>query len=97
MKAQVGDYVLATKYHDGDTGDHYCVGFLSKIDGDRFHVVDNSRKSFRANGFRRVERITGLEGYYLVNEIFPNLLPDGDLSIWEHLELIRLREERSRS
>ncbi len=23
----VGDYVLATKYHDGNPQDHWCVGF----------------------------------------------------------------------
>ena len=23
-----GDYVLATKYADGDPRDHFCVGFL---------------------------------------------------------------------
>lgn len=62
MKATIGDYVLATKYDDGDPGDHWVCGFLAEVldryDPPRYDVVDNDRKSFRGNGFRRVERIS---------------------------------------
>lgn len=65
-----GDYVLATKYSDGDPGDPFCVGFFdSTYDhfGESRHlVVDNEGKQFRFNGFRRVEKISDAEGHYLV-------------------------------
>lgn len=65
-----GDYVLATKYSDGDPGDQYAVGFydgiLPKIGGDRYLVVDSQGRQFRGNGFRRVEPITPAEGRWLI-------------------------------
>lgn len=73
---QSGDYVLATKYEDGDPGDQFAVGFfygmLPKVGGDRYIVVDADGKSFRGNGFRRCEQITSEQGKWLVahlNEI----------------------------
>lgn len=73
-----GDYVLATKYHDGDPGDQYAVGrfagMLPKIGGDRYLVMDNDGKQFRANGFRRCEPITDAEGRWLI-ERFPEFQP----------------------
>jgi hypothetical protein len=65
-----GSYVLATKYNDGDPGDHYAVGYLnSPLDHfgqKRYIVVDNNGKPFRANGFRRCEEITDSEGRWLI-------------------------------
>lgn len=75
---QLRDYVLATKYSDGDPGDHYAVGFLRQIDqryGDiRYIVVDNNETPFRANGFRRCESITDAEGRWLIQH-FPDFKP----------------------
>ena len=72
---QKGDYVLATKYADGDPGDQYAVGFfdsmLPKMGGDRYMVVDNGGKQFRGNGFRRCEPITDAEGRWMI-ERFPH-------------------------
>lgn len=71
---ELGDYVLATKYSDGDPGDHYAVGYLERIDmrhDIRFIVVDNDKKPFRANGFRRCAQITEEEGHWLI-EHFPD-------------------------
>lgn len=68
----IGGYVLATKYHDGDTGDQYAVGFFDGrierygLEYPRFNVVDSAGKNFRGNGFRRVEAITNEEGKWLV-------------------------------
>ncbi len=66
----VGDYVLATKYSDGDPGDHFAVGWLKEIYDHygqrRYIVVDAAGKSFRANGFRRCETITADRGDWLV-------------------------------
>jgi len=65
-----GDYVLATKYHDGDPADPFVVGFfagmLPKIGGDRYLVNDASGNPFRANGFRRARRISARRGAWLV-------------------------------
>lgn len=58
---RIGDYVLATKYADGDPGDQWCVGWLTGTtahDPPRYDVVDNDGQLFRGNGFRRAERIT---------------------------------------
>ena len=96
-----GDYVLATKYSDGDPGDHWCVGFfdsmLPKISEDRYMVTDNDGKQFRGNGFRRCQSITHEQGRFLVEN--QHLIDtsqhafyyteDGDkvgLSLWDWLD-----------
>lgn len=52
-----GDYVLATKYHDGDPCDHFFVGFYRGKLGDRYLVEDLGGRLARATGFRRCQRI----------------------------------------
>ena len=69
-----GDYVLATKYNDGDPGDHYAVGWFESRLADRYIVVDSTGKPFRANGFRKCQKITDAEGRWLV-EHFPDMVP----------------------
>lgn len=65
-----GDYVLATKYGDGDPGDEWAVGIfdrmLPKEGGDRFMVVDYYGKQFRGNGFRRCKKISEERGAWLL-------------------------------
>jgi hypothetical protein len=69
-----GDYVLASKYKDGDPGDHFCVGFYAESYdhfGEIRHLVtDKEGKNFRANGFRRVARIGRNRGAWMVTH-FP--------------------------
>lgn len=71
-----GDYVVATKYSDGDPGDHFCVGYLTETydhyGQTRFIVVDADGKPFRANGFRRCEPITEPQGRWLIDH-FPEI------------------------
>jgi hypothetical protein len=74
------DYVLATKYRDGDPGDHFVVGFLKGMLGDRYLVADGSGNLFRANGFRRCEKISGDIGYLIVKN--GKLLEQSCSSIW---------------
>lgn len=65
----IGDYVLATKYSDGDPGDHWCVGFLKAVmdyDPPRYDVVDGNGQSFRGNGFRRIKCISAERGAWLL-------------------------------
>jgi hypothetical protein len=65
-----GDYVLATKYRDGDPQDHWCVGFYAKefwVSSRRRHdIVDDEGVLFRHNGFRRVQHISQQEGDWLI-------------------------------
>jgi len=77
----IGDYVLATKYRDGDPCDHFCVGFYSGILGDRYLVVDENKNQFRTNGFRRCERISKRVGEVLV-KCMPTIGDKPGPSIW---------------
>jgi hypothetical protein len=66
-----GDYVLATKWNDGDPQDHWAVGFYKyriarPVASDRHIVVDSEGVPFRASGFRRVKKITPARGQWLL-------------------------------
>jgi len=81
-----GDYVLATKYRDGDPGDQWCVGYFSHMlvtnSGkvtDRY-MVTGENGMFRANGFRRCERISADVGNALVRAI--PLIEQSRHSLW---------------
>lgn len=88
-RVDIGEYVLATKYDDGDPCDHFFVGFVSEYTWhDRYIVVDNDGKSARANGFRRAEVITKEEGHALVAK-FPEIGDRPGKSLWWHLNDIR--------
>jgi hypothetical protein len=64
---QPGDYVLGTKYSDGDPGDPWAVGFYDGIQyGDRHMVKDSAGKQIRAGGFRAVVRIPYAVGAWLL-------------------------------
>ena len=62
---QLGDYVLATKYHDGDPQDSWAVGFYDHEEG-RHYVVDSAGQQMRGNGFRRVSKISEERGALLL-------------------------------
>lgn len=82
MKGKIapGDYVLATKYHDGGPRDHFVVGFFSRMLCDRFIVVDDKGVPFRANGFRRAKKISGECGAFLVTRMRD--IESGSWSVW---------------
>lgn len=87
--ADVGDYVLATKYGDGDPCDHFYVGFVSGYTWhQRYMIVDNDGNNQRGNGFRRVEKLTADEGRQLV-ELTPEIGDKRGPSVWWHLSQIR--------
>jgi hypothetical protein len=72
QQLQIGDYVLATKWHDGDPCDHFVVGYLKQIlpyNPPRYDVCDSEGKSFRGNGFRRAEKITQEEGTFMLSQV----------------------------
>lgn len=70
-----GDYVLATKYSDGDPHDQWCVGFFKETSDGRHIVVDESGIAFRPSGFRRCEAISAEEGELILSENTMNSLP----------------------
>lgn len=68
-----GDYVVATKYADGNPGDHFCVGFYAgcydHLGQTRHLVVDSEGNPFRHNGFRRAEHVSPKRGTWMVNHL----------------------------
>lgn len=84
---QVGDYVLATKYADGDPGDAWGVGFYAgSFDhfGETRHlVIDNDGNQIRRGGFRRVGHITDEYGAWVLS-IAKELekSPPGSVNLW---------------
>ena len=95
-----GDYVLATKYRDGDPGDHFCVGFYDGFymngDSTRHLIVDNDGNQFRRNGFRRVAKVSRERGEWIVKHL--KLIEDmkDRYSVWHwyHAPWAELNEVR---
>ena len=86
---EVGDYVLATKYSDGDPRDHWFVGWfdgmLKKVSGPRYEIVDTDGNLVRGNGFRRCQKITKEQGAYLLRN--RRLIQGANISVWGWLNL----------
>ena len=82
----VGDYVIATKYSDGDSKDHWCIGFYNGVmpkygtENPRHDVVGNDGISFRGNGFRRVQKISAKRGKAILSVRFS--IEHLDRSVW---------------
>jgi hypothetical protein len=88
---QEGDYVLATKYGDGDPCDQFCVGFFAGMCRERYLVVDGDGKQFRHGGFRRCEKISRYVGETLVRAI-PHIGDRSGRSLWywrRHIKLLK--------
>jgi len=80
---QKGDYVLATKYVDGDPQDHWAVGFYESLtahEPPRHNIVDSNGKLFRGNGFRRVKKISAERGEWLLQNA--KLIESSGRSVW---------------
>ena len=84
-----GDYVLATKWHDGDPGDHWAVGFYSEYKKGRHYIVDNEGKQLRNSGFRRVGPIDAEVGRWLLSAAdVLEASPPGSVNLWNMLNRI---------
>jgi hypothetical protein len=90
LQVKIGDYVLATKFADGDPCDHFCVGFVTRVNDieGRVFVTNGDGVSFRANGFRRAEVISPEEGAAIVAAM-PQFCDKPGLSLWKRLRGIR--------
>lgn len=95
---EMGDYVLATKYSDGDPGDPWALGFYAGelgVGNDREqikvaprHLVNDSNgSSIRPGGYRRVARIRKDVGAWLLNVAAKQLelSPPGTVNLWTML------------
>ena len=83
MKLNKGDYVVATKYSDGDPKDQFCIGFFDSMTqhaNSRYIVVDGEGRRFRNNGFRRARRIRQSVGKKLVDNL--KMIEESDRSVW---------------
>lgn len=67
---QKGDYVLATRWRDGDPKDPWAVGFYDGSDGaDKFprhYVLNNAGIRIRHKGFARIKKISAKRGAWLL-------------------------------
>jgi hypothetical protein len=94
----IGDYVLATKYSDGDPGDPWALGFYAgELDmgntrydikvAPRYLVNDSSGATIRGNGYRRVARVRKDVGAWLLNVAAKQLeqSPPGTVNLWTML------------
>jgi hypothetical protein len=65
-----GDYVIATKFCDGDPDDQWCVGFYDHSEDigvtTRYFVVDSKDKQTRANGYRKIKVISRATGEWIL-------------------------------
>lgn len=85
---EAGTYVLATKYHDGDPGDAWAVGYyIGPTTHDRHHVGGSDGKPYRHNGYRRVR--AGLRAdvgeWLLANAKALEKSPPGTINLWTML------------
>jgi hypothetical protein len=90
-KFKKGDYVLATKYSDGDPRDHFVVGYFRDMTWHgRFNVIDDEGDLFRHNGFRRMERIPKQIGLTLIKEM--DKIENSGIGVWDYLKIIKERD-----
>ena len=86
---EIGAYVLATKYEDGDPGDAWALGFYDGVRDEqgRHYVKDSEGRQIRGNGFRRVARIRADVGRWLLTVAAKQLeaCPPGTVNLWTML------------
>jgi hypothetical protein len=76
-----GDYVVATKYSDGDPRDHFVVGFFRDMTWHRrYNIIDDNGKLFRSNGFRKAKKISKRVGIKLMDEM--KTIESSNNSVW---------------
>lgn len=89
---EIVDYILATKYSDGDPQDHWAIGFYAGltnpakyINTPRYDVVDANGNQFRGNGFRRVQKISKERGAWMLKQA--KEIETSGLSVWHFLNV----------
>ena len=88
-----GDLVVATKYSDGDTQDHFVVGFFNGIKWHgRYNVVDDDGKLMRGNGFRKAKKITNKVGRLIVDDM--KFMENSSKSVWDFVAEFEKQDEQ---
>ena len=65
---QKGDYVLATKFEDGDPCDPWCIGFYDGLnEKGRYMVIDKHGNNFRLAGYGAVYKISQRRGQWILD------------------------------
>jgi len=76
-----GDYVIATKYEDGDPKDHFAVGFFDSMTWhNRYNIVTSEGELFRGNGFRKAKKISQEIGTKIIANFKD--IEQSDKSVW---------------
>lgn len=89
-----GDYVLATKFDDGDPGDWWGVGFYDCEKDGRHFICDNDGNQIRRGGFRRVGHITTEYGAWLLSVCDAlERSPAGTVNLWTMATPLALGED----
>ena len=79
-----GDYVLVTKWTDGDPSDAWAVGFYDHTESNLFYIVNESGTPITRQGFRRMGRITQEFGHWLLeHSSVLERTADGNTSLWD--------------
>lgn len=93
---KVGDYVLGTKYADGDPRDGWAVGYVVAFSPNHSYesvVIGDGRGNVigRANGFRRAKRIKGECGEWMARNAskFENL----PCSMWHYFRCSKKEQD----
>ena len=81
---EIGDYVAATKWSDGDGGDPWGVGFYAGSKGPQHFVIDSTGKRIYRSGYRRVKKISPEIGSWLLEH--RDEIEDSGRSIWDLIE-----------
>jgi hypothetical protein len=84
INPSIGDYVLATKWQDGNSKDHWHVGYFSKEDQGRYFVNDSNGKCVRPSGFRKCQKIHPAIGAYLIEN--SDAISSIKLDLWEYIQ-----------
>lgn len=87
MELKKGDYVLATRWSDGDPLDPWAVGFIDYKVKDRYQLVDdNGKKIGGFAGFRRAQKIPPDLGAYILDNA--EAIEQFGVSIW-NMDIIK--------
>ena len=84
---KLGDYVLATKFSDGDPADQWCVGFYIGLSLNGRHFVGDENggpgpNGFRFSGFECVDIIDRELGDWMVrNAVELEKAPAGSINL----------------
>ncbi len=84
LVVQLGDYVLATKYHDGDPKDGFAIGYVSNNTNPYRIQVRGSDGQQIGGSYRRYKKISGDFGQWLVKNL-AHIEADGR-SLWDYVE-----------